>query len=82
MASAIGYHLDRDFAKGINYIDFIYLLLDTIYNDYNAIYLIFVPSNDCPSPGRLAPQKSLFKKSIIIYYEQQSYFPRQQLSGL
>jgi len=49
-----------------NYIDLVYLLLETIYNNYTTICLIFVPSNDYPSPGCLAPQKSLFKKSIII----------------
>ena len=62
------------------FIDFIYLMVENIYNNYKAVYLIFVPSNEQARIRADASQKSNgVKKSIIINYEQQSYFHRQPL---
>ena len=62
-------------------IDFVYLSVENIYNDYIAVCLIFVSSNESARLRAIAPQKSKFvKKSIIISYEQQSYFHWQPLS--
>ena len=51
----------------ITLIDFIYVLLENIYNNYNTISLIFVLPNDYPPPGKLLPDTNIVIKHQSSY---------------